>query len=208
MCIVPDSSDRSSSSLSPSSLQYSPSPRSAPASPGAAACPAGPHADPSPSFPPAPPPTTAPSLPKAKEESRGLVRSVTFIPGGNETRTPPVDRAALREIVVMPSKLPWPGVPGGGTGVSISDTCLTCARRCPISLRRSEMICWYSAMCAVTLVVLRTTLVWMFFARCAYLRVEVVSSNASADGARQQSITVLELPPRLSFSSRVSFESL
>mmetsp|Transcript_7571 Transcript_7571/g.11145 ORF Transcript_7571/g.11145 Transcript_7571/m.11145 type:complete len:371 (-) Transcript_7571:851-1963(-) len=49
---------------------------------------------------------------------------------------------------------------------------------------------------------------WMFFARLAYLSVEIVSSKFQSAGPMFAHITVLVLPPRESCSSFVSLESL
>ena len=48
---------------------------------------------------------------------------------------------------------------------------------------------------------------WMFFERFAYLSVFKVSSNWTAEGETFAIITVRQLPPSESLSSRVSFES-
>mmetsp|Transcript_69640 Transcript_69640/g.191123 ORF Transcript_69640/g.191123 Transcript_69640/m.191123 type:complete len:401 (+) Transcript_69640:521-1723(+) len=75
------------------------------------------------------------------------------------------------------------------------------------SLRSSMMMRWYSAMCAETDCTLRCTFVFRFFARLAYLSVLIVSSNWRCDGETLAIMTVRQLPPRESFSSRVIFES-
>ena len=66
---------------------------------------------------------------------------------------------------------------------------------------------WYSAMCAETLTTLRATCVLRFLARLEYLSVLIVSSNCRCDGEMFAIITVRQLPPRESLSSRVIFES-
>lgn len=48
----------------------------------------------------------------------------------------------------------------------------------------------------------------MFFALCAYFRVLIVSSTNLKAGVTQEMNRVLALPPRLSFNSLVSLESL
>jgi hypothetical protein len=69
------------------------------------------------------------------------------------------------------------------------------------------MMFLYSLMWMETSSLLVMALVLMFLARLAYLRLLMVSSNCEEAGLMFEIITVLQLPPRLSFSSRVSLES-
>lgn len=69
------------------------------------------------------------------------------------------------------------------------------------------MMFLYSLMCSATNFLLVMALVLMFLARLAYLRVLMVYSNWLLEGLTLTIITVLQLPPSESFSSRVSFES-
>ena len=62
-------------------------------------------------------------------------------------------------------------------------------------------------MCAETLITFRATWVFRFFARLAYLSVFTVSSNCLWLGEMFAIMTVRQLPPRESLSSRVIFES-
>ena len=74
-------------------------------------------------------------------------------------------------------------------------------------LRSSMMMRWYSAMCAETDMTLRATCVLRFLARLAYLSVLTVSSNWRCEGEMLAIMTVRQLPPSESLSSRVILES-
>ena len=66
----------------------------------------------------------------------------------------------------------------------------------------------YSAICIATNFLLATYLVLIFLALLAYFRVLIVSSNYDEDGDIFAIITVLQLPPKLSFNNLVNLESL
>jgi hypothetical protein len=69
------------------------------------------------------------------------------------------------------------------------------------------MICLYSLTCSVTSTRFRLTSFLIYEARLAYFNVLSVSSIEVGAWEIQASITVRVLPPRDSFSNRVSFES-
>ena len=65
----------------------------------------------------------------------------------------------------------------------------------------------YSVMWCFTLRTFLVTVVLICFARSAYFNVLIVSSNDDPGGATLHSMTVRQLPPSESLSSRVSLES-
>ena len=70
------------------------------------------------------------------------------------------------------------------------------------------MMFLYSLIWIETNYLLVIALVFIFLARFAYFKLFIVSSNCEEAGEMFEIITVLQLPPKLSFSSLVSFESL
>ena len=80
--------------------------------------------------------------------------------------------------------------------------------RFSISLLKSVIIFLYSAMCICTIFLFGICFVLIFFARLAYFRVLIVSSNYVLAGEMFAIITVLQFPPKESFNNRVNLLSL
>mmetsp|Transcript_44702 Transcript_44702/g.85462 ORF Transcript_44702/g.85462 Transcript_44702/m.85462 type:complete len:263 (-) Transcript_44702:187-975(-) len=95
---------------------------------------------------------------------------------------------------------------GAGDAGSVAAVASATLRR-EISVRRSAMICAYSAMWESMLVTFACTLSWMFLARLAYLRVLRDSSRQCLAGEMLAIMVVRQLPPKESLSRRVSLES-
>mmetsp|Transcript_24839 Transcript_24839/g.49442 ORF Transcript_24839/g.49442 Transcript_24839/m.49442 type:complete len:203 (-) Transcript_24839:454-1062(-) len=93
-------------------------------------------------------------------------------------------------------------------GCSIPSDPPSCSLSLLISLLRSVIKFTYSLMWWLTFSSFLVTLVLMFLALLAYLRVLRVSSKLLTAEEMFAIMTVLQLPPRESFSSRVNFESL
>ena len=94
------------------------------------------------------------------------------------------------------------------TGSSLSPFVSNFCFNCYISCLRSLMMFLYSLIWIETNSLLVIALVFIFLARFAYFKLFIVSSNCEDAGEMFEIITVLQLPPKLSFSSLVSFESL
>mmetsp|Transcript_7496 Transcript_7496/g.24446 ORF Transcript_7496/g.24446 Transcript_7496/m.24446 type:complete len:215 (+) Transcript_7496:853-1497(+) len=96
----------------------------------------------------------------------------------------------------------WPPTP------TVEPECANCCFRVVTSLRKFSINVTYSDTWWFTSSTLRWTCVLMFLARFAYFKVFNVSSNEAFDAEMFAIITVRQLPPKESFNSRVSLESL